>query len=301
MPPRKPSRKKRRDPPRQESQDRQRPVVGHSPAKASVPPSRPRGVPNGRHRRKDEETYHGQRACEAIFNRRPDAIRRVYLDEPRSRQFGKLLAWCPANKRGFQVVDSESLRRLTGSFHHEGIAILAQEIQRWMLDDLLRAIDERRIEGPLVFLDRVSNPHNLGSILRTAAHFGVGCVMGRAGDLPPISAATARVAEGAAEIVPVCALGDPAGDMARLEQSGYRLVATASGRGESLFAGVIPDRTIIALGSEGKGVSKAILERASRTLRVPGTDSVESLNVSVACGVVLAEVWRRSHGGGRRS
>jgi TrmH RNA methyltransferase len=270
------------------------------PPRSARPPKPPKSKPptagpsTDRHRRGDEQIFHGRRACEAILARRPEAIRRVYLDQPRSRQFRKLLEWCAAHRRGYQVVEAESLRRLTGSLHHEGIAILAAEVPRWTLADLEKAIAERRVEGPLLYLDGVSNPHNLGSILRTAAHFGVGCVMGRAGGLPPLAPATARVAEGAAEIVPVCDLHDPATDIGRLEQAGYRLVATASGRGESLHTGAMADRLVVAMGSEGQGVSPAILARAARTIRIPGTGAVESLNVAVACGVVLGEVWRRS-------
>lgn len=248
----------------------------------------------GRHRRGDEQMFHGLRACEAIIARRGEAIRRVYLDRPRSRRFRKLLEWCAATRRGYQAVEAESLCRLTGSLHHEGIAILAAGVPRWTLADLEQAIAAGRVDGPLLYLDGVSNPHNLGSILRTAAHFGVGCVMGRTGEVPPLAPSTARVAEGAAEIVPVCDLHDPGPDLGRLEAAGYRLAATTSSRGESLFHAGLAGRWIVAMGSEGQGVSPEILARAAHTIRIPGTGAVESLNVAVACGVVLAEVWRRS-------
>jgi TrmH RNA methyltransferase len=273
--------------------------AGSPPPESGRGPGPPRAAAaKGRHRRGDEQIFHGRRACEAIVARRPEAIRRVYLDRPRSRELRKLLEWCAAHRRGYQVVEAESLCRLTGSLHHEGIAILAGGIPRWNLADLERAIAGRRVEGPLLYLDGVSNPHNLGSILRTAAHFGVGCVMGRVGEVPPLAASTARVAEGAAEIVPVCDLHDPAADIGRLEAMGYRLVATASGRGESLFGGGLAGKVIVAMGSEGQGVSPAILARAAHTIRIPGSGAVESLNVAVACGVVLAEIWRRSRGNG---
>lgn len=236
---------------------------------------------------------HGLRACEALFARRAADIVRVYLAEGRRRQFAKLVEWCARERRGFQVVADENLARLTGSIHHEGVAILAKAPARWNVADLLRAVDAGTLAGPLVYLDGVQNPHNLGSILRTAAHFGAGAVVGRAGELPPTSAAAIRVAEGAAEFVPVCDLADPVADLRRLKAAGYTVVVTSSHAGEPIFSCRLGTKTVLVLGAEGEGVSRAIDGVADVRARVPGTGAVESLNVAVACGIVLAEAWRR--------
>jgi TrmH RNA methyltransferase len=257
-----------------------------------------------RHRGKAEEMFHGLRACEAIFAKRPAEIIRVYVSHGRQKQLAKLLAWCAKEKKGYQIVADESLARLTKSIHHEGVAILARQGQRWDLDTLFPTLAEatagaaarsrgHAISPPLLYLDGVQNPHNLGSILRTAAHFGVAAVIGKAGDLPPLSPAAVRVAEGAAEHVPVCDLADPARDLARLRKAGYQVVVTSSRRGESLFATPLGPRVVLVLGSEGEGVSRPIDALADRRVMIPGTAAVESLNVSVACGIVLAEAWRR--------
>ena len=213
--------------------------------------------------------FHGVHACAALFARRPEAIVRVYLEERRRRQFAALLDWCGRERRGFQVVGADNLARLTGATHHEGIAILARQVRRQTIAELL------------------------GSILRTAAHFGVAGVLGAAGDLPPLSPAAARVAEGAAEIVPVCDLSSPAADLDRLRQAGYRVVVTSSHRGEPVYTATLPRRLVLVFGGEGEGVSRTIDALADLRVRIPGTDAVESLNVAVACGIVLGEAWRR--------
>lgn len=236
---------------------------------------------------------HGLRACEALFARRAADIVRVYLAEGGRRQFAKLVEWCARERRGFQVVADENLARLTGSIHHEGVAILAKAPARWNVADLLRAVDAGTLAGPLVYLDGVQNPHNLGSILRTAAHFGAGAVVGRAGELPPTSAAAIRVAEGAAEFVPVCDLADPVADLRRLKAAGYTVVVTSSHAGEPIFSCRLGTKTVFVLGAEGEGVSRAIDGVADVRARIPGTGAVESLNVAVACGIVFAEAWRR--------
>jgi RNA methyltransferase, TrmH family len=273
------------------------------------PPNKPRGgkpvqkAARPRHRAKTEEMFHGLRACEAIFAKRPAEMIRVYVSLGRQKQLAKLLAWCAKEKKGYQIVADESLERLTKSIHHEGVAILATQIARWDLAALLAHVAEAKPRSaaepgskagipPLLYLDGVQTPHNLGSILRTAAHFGAGAVIGKAGDLPPLSPAAVRVAEGAAEHVPVCDLADPARDLARLKKAGYQVVVTSSRRGESLFAKPLGPRVVLVLGSEGEGVSRPIDALADRRVMIPGTAAVESLNVSVACGIVLAEAWR---------
>jgi TrmH RNA methyltransferase len=237
--------------------------------------------------------YHGVRACAALFARRPQDIVRVYLSSARQREFAALLAWCGRERKGFQIVAAENLQRLTGSLHHEGVAILAKSLRRLDMADLLRGIEGGTITGPLVYLDGVQNPHNLGSILRTAAHFGAGAILGRLGELPPLSPSAVRVAEGAAEHVPVADLADPLVDLARLKVAGFQVVATTSHAGQPLFGAPLGERLVIVLGSEGEGMSRPLAAAADLTVQIPGTGAVESLNVSVAAGILLGEAWRR--------
>lgn len=248
-----------------------------------------------RHKSRSEETYHGLRACEAIFARRPEDIVRVYVSAERRRDVAALLRHCAESRKGFQVVAAENLARISGSTHHEGIAILAKSCRRWNLADVVQASREGRCTGPLVYLDGVENPHNLGAMLRTAAHFGVGAILGARGELPSLSPAAVRVAEGAAEFVPVCDLERPVADLRTLQQQGFAVVAASSHRGGSAFdakAGWGP-KLVVVLGSEGAGVSQPIAALADRFVQIPGTGAVESLNVSVACGILLGECWRR--------
>ncbi|MEI6255894.1 MAG: TrmH family RNA methyltransferase [Planctomycetota bacterium] len=255
------------------------------------PPSKP--IPaTVRHQGKAEEKYHGIRACEALFARRPQDIIRVYILDAQARRFKALLDSCTKLRRGFQVVAADNLARVSGSMHHEGIVILARACPRWDMADLLRAIDDGKMKGPLLYLDGVQNPHNLGAILRTAAHFGSGCVLGGQGDLPPLSSAAVRVAEGAAEYVPVCELANPPADLARLRDRGYSIVASSSHGGLPVFSAKLGGKIVLVLGAEGEGVSKPIAALANTMIQIPGTGVVESLNVSVACGVLLAEICR---------
>jgi TrmH RNA methyltransferase len=250
-----------------------------------------------RHQWEHEEKFHGLRACEALIARRAQDIVRIYLTEDRGRQFADFLRWCADERKGYQIVGEDNLERLTGSIHHEGMAILARDYRRWGTIDLVRWLDEKRIQGPLLYLDGVQNPHNLGSLLRIAAHFGVNGVLGARDSLPPLSPAAVRVAEGGAEFVPVYGLTNPVADLEKLKEYGFRLVTTSSHRGDPLYGVPLGRRVVVVLGSEGEGVSPEIEALADQFVQIPGTGKVESLNVAVAGGIVLGEIWRRGQQG----
>ena len=286
-PPRRPSGKPRPAPP-------SHPVGRPAPATAAGGEGSERPHPQGRHRAGDEEIYHGLRACQSLFARRPDDNVRVYLTAALRSDFKALLAWCARARRGFQVVEQANLGRLTGSVHHEGIAIVARAARRWTLADLRAALAAGTVTGPLIHLDGVHNPHNVGSILRSAAHFGAGALTGRTGDLPSVSPAAARVAQGAADALPLCDLDDPVGGLGRLKEDGWVLVGTSSRHGDPFRARPLPARTVLVFGSEGSGMSAELEGAIDRCVRIPGTGAVESLNVAVACGILLAE-WAQAH------
>ena len=268
-----------------------RPPAVSSAAPPATEPDRPLAA--GRHQRREEEKYHGMRACEALFARRPHDIIRVYITEEKRRSASALLRFCAEHRKGFQVVEQENLQRLTGSLHHEGIAILARAYCRWDTPVLMRGVAAGRVTGPVVYLDGVANPHNLGSILRVSAHFGVAALIGADADLPPLSPAAVRVAEGGAECVPVCGLGDSVADLLALKRQGYQILTTSSRRGESVYTATLKPKVVMVLGSEGEGISGPIDALADLRIRIPGTGAVGSLNVAVAGGILLSEVWRR--------
>jgi TrmH RNA methyltransferase len=155
---------------------------------------------------------------------------------------------------------------------------------------------ERLPLGPclLLLLDGVSNPHNLGALLRTAAHYGALAVLGREGELPGASPAVHRVSEGGAEWVGLCPLTRLDRELDRLLKVGFGLVGAQPGAAEAMHRAELPARMILALGAEGPGLSPALLGRC-RALGLPGTGAVQSLNVGVA-GALGMGLWWARHG-----
>ena len=238
----------------------------------------------------DEHRLYGINAVRAAFARRPQALRKLYLAEARIPQLQPLLKWCVANRIGYRVVADEDLRKLAASSHHEGVVadILREEPQA--LTTWLRELGD----GPqcLLWLDGVGNPHNLGAILRSAAHFGIAAILLPKHSTLALSGAAARVAEGGAEAVPFVRMGRDDNAIAQLHGAGFKLAATVVRGGQDLFATQLPQRLVYVMGAEGEGMNQDLAAACDLRLSIPGTGAVESLNVSAATAVLLAEWYR---------
>lgn len=242
-----------------------------------------------------EHKLTGLNAVLAVFEHRPEDIVRVYLTEARLPALSALLRWCAAHKRAYHVVDKAELDRVASSLHHEGVCALVRARPAPSLDDLLRRLE--RAGGPevLLALDGVANPNNLGALTRSAAHFGARAILYRPVDPEAgFSSALARVAEGGLEHVELVPVPNLAPALTRLREKGFELVATSGRAAASLHEVALPARMVLLLGAEDRGLSKELERRAGLRLQIPGTGKVESLNVSVAGGIFLAE-HRRQH------
>lgn len=256
-------------------------------SRPAEPPPAPEA--SARERRSEELRVYGLNAVRAVHARRPQALRKLYLAEARIPQLQPLLKWCVANRVGYRVVDEEGLRKLAASAHHEGVVAEVLRAEPIALSTWLRELPA----GPqcVLWLDGVGNPHNLGAILRSAAHFGVSAVLLPKHSPLALSGAAARVAEGGAEAVPFVRLGREDNSIAQLHGAGFALAATVVRGGADLFATPLPPRLVYVLGAEGEGMSQDLAAACDLRLSIPGSGAVESLNVAAATAVLLAR-WR---------
>lgn len=233
---------------------------------------------------------YGYNACLAAFKKRPGSIRKLWLLESRIPKFTELLAYCVKNKIGYNIVENEDLEKLTSSAHHEGVCLSLLPQPELALSTLLMSAPQ----GACLFiwLDGVGNPHNLGAIMRSAAHFGVHALLLPKHSSLSNSGAAARVAEGAAEYVPLVRLGRNENSIAQLQAAGFELVTTVVRGGKDVFNTQLPKRCVLVMGAEQAGVEQELLAASKLKVEIPGTGNVESLNVSAATAVLLAE-WCR--------
>ena len=249
-------------------------------------PAVPAEAHPARERRDAELRLHGLNAVRAVFDKRPQALRKLYLNEARIPQLQPLLKWCVANRVGYRVVADADLQKLAASSHHEGVVADVLREEPLALSSWLRDLPA----GPCcaLWLDGVGNPHNLGAILRSAAHFGVSAVLLPKSSTLALSGAAARVAEGGAEAVPFVRLGRDDNAIAQLHGAGFALAATVVRGGSDLFKAQLPQRLVYVLGAEGEGMSAELAAACDLRLSIPGSGAVESLNVASATAVLLA-------------
>ncbi|MBI1424744.1 MAG: rRNA methyltransferase [Gammaproteobacteria bacterium] len=249
-----------------------------------------------------ELKYYGMAACQAIWQTRPQDVIRIYLLESRTRECGGMLKWAAAQRKAYHIVAEDDLQKLTESIHHQGICMLAREPEPFVFADLLEELEDDARPLMLAFLDGVENPHNLGAIMRTCAHFGIGYILGEAGKLPSASPSACRVAEGGAEHVKLISVKDRHKTIRELQALGFSILTTAA-RGESLYQHHFNKRSLLIMGAEVSGVSRAMQTLADKTLMIPGSGAVESLNVASAFSIVAGEFVRQTmtsrqgHGG----
>lgn len=233
----------------------------------------------------------GVNACRAFFEHRPDQIVRAYFAEDVAYRFGYIMKACAQARKAYRIVDTYELDKIAETRGHQGVCFLVKKIDPFSIKEYLDASIDLETDC-LVALERLGNPHNVGSILRTCAHFGVeGLLVNDA--LVAQNGAALRSAEGGAEFVQFVDGGRLSEALPIFKAAGYTVVGTSSHEGENLYTTELPDKILLMMGPESSGLSDFLIEDADLMVKIPGSENVESLNVATATGIVLGEYWRQ--------
>ncbi|MCA3352300.1 MAG: 23S rRNA (guanosine(2251)-2'-O)-methyltransferase RlmB [Roseomonas sp.] len=177
---------------------------------------------------------------------------------------------------------------LTEDAVHQGVALLVEPLEAVALEDAIAASD-----GPVLLLDQVTDPRNVGAILRSAAAFGAACVVLQDRHAPPETGALARAASGALDIVPVVREVNLSRAIASLQKAGFWVMGLAGDATRTLAEACPKDRRVaLVLGAEDSGLRRLQRETCDELVRLPITQAMESLNVAAAAAVALYEVVR---------
>lgn len=242
---------------------------------------------------KSAETIFGLHAVRMMLERHPERVRTVRIaerrDDPRVRVVEEL-----ARRQALPVerIDNEALKRQLGDVVHQGVAAEITPLPPWNEDELLAAL--QGAPAPLLLaLDGVQDPHNLGACLRTADACGVLAVIvpkDRAAQLTP---AARKVAAGAAETTPVVAVTNLVRMLKLLKEAGLWVVGADAPAGTSADTVDLKGPVVLVLGAEGAGLRQLTRQNCDFLVRLPQLGAVESLNVSVAAGMLLYEAARQ--------
>lgn len=251
------------------------------------------------HLAKGEIRFLGKNSCDAVFRSRPRDIIRFYVTKELEKNFQEILDFCKKNRKSYHIVNDRDLEKLTDSKHHEGVCVVAKEKPLLTELDFWKRME--KYSGPLLFLDRIGNPHNQGAIFRTAAHFGIPFVLTNHEDFARVSPAAHRTSEGGAEFLEFVKVKDEESLLDRLVKQGFEVFPLeVNKKSQNIFDVTLPEKSLFVMGNEVDGVSGIFRAMATKSLHIEGSGNVESLNVSVVTAITLAEFFRQQKKGNVR-
>ncbi len=189
-------------------------------------------------------------------------------------------------------VSKERLDQLSETHHHQGVIAIAAAYDYATVDDILAKAREKG-EAPFIFLlDGIEDPHNLGAIIRTANLAGAHGVIIPKHRAVGLTATVARTSAGALNFTPVAKVTNLGATMDDLKKEGLWFVC-ADMKGEVMYRQNLTGPIGLVIGNEGEGVSRLVREKCDFTASIPMKGDIDSLNASVAAGVLAYEIVRQ--------
>lgn len=191
-----------------------------------------------------------------------------------------------------QFVKKERLDQLSETGHHQGVIAYAAAYEYAEVEDILQAARDKG-EAPFIFLlDNIEDPHNLGAIIRTANLAGAHGVIIPKRRAAGLTATVARTSAGALNYTPVAKVTNLAAAIEELKKEGLWFVCADMG-GESMYRLNLTGPMGLVIGNEGEGVSRLVREKCDFIASIPMKGDIDSLNASVAAGVLAYEIVRQ--------
>jgi 23S rRNA (guanosine2251-2'-O)-methyltransferase len=238
------------------------------------------------------DTVFGIHAVTTLLNKQPQRVRRMMLQEGRDDQrLEKVIEAAKIAGIKLERVKRRELDELVRGKHQGVVAVC--EMAKGFSEDYLKTIFASNSEPLILVLDGITDPHNLGALLRTADASGVAAVIAPKDNSVGLTSVVAKVACGAAETVPFITVTNLKRTLKWLQQQGCWVVGTAGEATESIFQTDMTGAKVVVMGAEGDGMRRLTKECCDYLAYIPMAGSVSSLNVSVAAGVCLFEAVRQ--------
>ena len=245
----------------------------------------------------DEELVAGRRPVEEAFVARRPAIRLLVVPQRRAA-LEKLVLHATSLRIPIVEVEGGSLTALAGFDGHQGIALIVEPRRYASIDDVLARAAERGEPPFILVLDSLEDPHNVGSLLRSAEAAGVHGVLYPTHRQAPLSASAVKASAGAIEHLLLCPVDDLPGALSDLHIRGVRVAGADGDAPLTARQSDLRGPLAIVVGSEGQGLGPAIRRRCDLYIRIPMRGHVGSLNAAVAGSILLFEaVAQRDPGG----
>jgi 23S rRNA (guanosine2251-2'-O)-methyltransferase len=240
------------------------------------------------------DIIYGRHAVEAVLNS-DRSINRIWVTARLrySSDFLPLIDEAKASGAVIDEVDNTRLDRITDNGRHQGIAVQVSAYEYADLDELLVSIKEKTAEPVIVIADGITDPHNLGAIIRSAAALGAQALVIPQRRAAGITATVAKVAAGTLEILPVARVVNLNRALEQIKEAGFWVYGTMTDSGNAIHKTKFSGAIALVIGAEGEGLSLSIQKNCDFIVSIPLEGKVESLNASVATGMALYEIFRQ--------
>ncbi|HDO27227.1 MAG TPA: 23S rRNA (guanosine(2251)-2'-O)-methyltransferase RlmB [Bacteroidetes bacterium] len=220
-------------------------------------------------------------------------IEKIFIQKGlRGDTFAELMQRLKQGSIPYQFVPVEKLNRITRK-NHQGVVAYISPVVFYQIEDVLPGLYEEGKTPFVILLDRITDVRNFGAILRTAECSGVNAVIIPSKNTAQLNSDTIKSSAGAIYKVPICRSENLKLTLDFLKQSGLRIAAATEKAEQTCFYADLTGPVALLLGSEGEGISGEYLKKADLKVKIPVLGEIESLNVSVAAGVLMYEVVRQ--------
>ncbi|WP_031432185.1 23S rRNA (guanosine(2251)-2'-O)-methyltransferase RlmB [Methylomarinum vadi] len=241
---------------------------------------------------------YGIHAVQAALDYSAKKIQRGWIDAQRQdRRLQHLINELADLGIAVEKNERRKLDRLADGKNHQGIVVEIEMPSVRSEDQLKQAVVDLNDMPLFLVLDQVQDPHNLGACLRTADAVGIHGIIVTKDNAAGITPTVCKVASGAAETVPVYQVTNLARTLRWLKEQGIWVVGTSGAATQSLYEADLNMPLAIVMGTEGGGMRQLTEKQCDFLLKIPMAGQVESLNVSVAAGVMLYETFRQRKAG----
>lgn len=238
-------------------------------------------------------TIFGLRAIIEAINS-GSTINKVYFQKGlRGNLFFELESLVKKNKIAVSFVPIEKLDRLSKNQNHQGAVAQISPVEFTNLEELISNSLEQPTPPLYIILDQISDVRNFGAIIRTAECTGVTGIIIQQSGSAPINAETIKTSAGAAFKVPICRVNHIKDAIYTLQASDIKIIAATEKTDQNIYDLDLTMPLAIIMGSEHKGVNNSVLKIADEKAKLPLLGTIDSLNVSVACGAFLYETIRQ--------
>lgn len=239
----------------------------------------------------DELLYGINAVTEALRGKRK--VSELFLSgDPDDRRLARIIQLAKEREVPVRMRQKQDIRRLTGTDHHQGVALKVEPFPYAELDDIVSATKDCR-ESLVLLLDSIQDPANLGALVRSAACAGVAGIIITKDRSVGVTPSVERVSAGAVETVPIARVTNLVQAMAQLKEAGFWIYGLADDAPAAIYRQKLSGRVALLVGSEGEGIRPLVKKGCDLLVSIPMQGGVSSLNAAVAGSIAIFEVVRQ--------